>query len=273
MTTILVKRGATASVAAATPAAGELVLDTTTGQLYAGDGATAGGRQVSRRVSTRHIEGFEMVWGSSSISVQPGCAYIPSTGLMVESSAAITVTLSGMTSGTFYHLYAYRNGAAAAIELSATAPVAAATGGYTKTGDTTRRYIGSVLASGAASVYSFVQQGNTILYTYGTLASAPFGFSGSATTATSVDVSTCVPVTGVSARGMLLNSSTTAGTTLRIGNAAMGTVSSTLQLQLALIGSAFMTEIPLSGVAFTYIFDATPSTVFNFRCGGYTFNR
>jgi hypothetical protein len=43
---IQVKRGATAKVAAYTPLSGELVLDTTTNKLYAGDGSTAGGNQI-----------------------------------------------------------------------------------------------------------------------------------------------------------------------------------------------------------------------------------
>lgn len=43
---IQVKRGVTAKVAAYTPLAGELVLDTTTNKIYAGDGTTAGGNQI-----------------------------------------------------------------------------------------------------------------------------------------------------------------------------------------------------------------------------------
>ncbi|MBV4365929.1 hypothetical protein [Erwinia phyllosphaerae] len=45
-TSIQIKRGVTAKVAAYTPLSGELVLDTTTNKLYAGDGSTAGGKQV-----------------------------------------------------------------------------------------------------------------------------------------------------------------------------------------------------------------------------------
>jgi len=43
---IQVKRGTTAKVAAYTPLSGELVLDTTTNKLYAGDGTTPGGNQI-----------------------------------------------------------------------------------------------------------------------------------------------------------------------------------------------------------------------------------
>ncbi|MCS3423450.1 hypothetical protein M2403_002051 [Rahnella sp. BIGb0603] len=43
---IQIKRGVTAKVSAYTPLSGELVLDTTTNKLYAGDGTTAGGNQI-----------------------------------------------------------------------------------------------------------------------------------------------------------------------------------------------------------------------------------
>lgn len=44
---IQVKRGTTAKVAAYTPLSGELVLDTTTNKLYAGDGSTVGGKSIT----------------------------------------------------------------------------------------------------------------------------------------------------------------------------------------------------------------------------------
>lgn len=45
-TSLQIKRGATAKVAAYTPLEGELVLDLTTRKLYAGDGSTPGGNPV-----------------------------------------------------------------------------------------------------------------------------------------------------------------------------------------------------------------------------------
>ncbi|MEB6223709.1 hyaluronate lyase N-terminal domain-containing protein [Pantoea anthophila] len=43
---VQIKRGTTAKVAAYTPLEGELVLDLTTKKLYAGDGTTVGGNQI-----------------------------------------------------------------------------------------------------------------------------------------------------------------------------------------------------------------------------------
>lgn len=215
------------------------------------------------------IHGLDLVWGATTITVNPGAAYIESLASMVQLASASSITLTGLTTGTWYHVYLYNGG----VELSSTAPVLVATGGYTKTGDTSRRYLGSVLANSSTSVYPFLQEGSRVSYNVGSVGSAPFVFSGSAIVATSVDVSAVVPVTGVQASGMLLNPSTTAGTTLRIANSAMGTVSTTLHRQLALINSCFQTDILLTGTTFTYLFDATPSAAFNLRVNGYTFRR
>lgn len=46
MATLQIRRGTTAKVAAATPAAGELLLDTQTNRLVVGDGSTAGGKPI-----------------------------------------------------------------------------------------------------------------------------------------------------------------------------------------------------------------------------------
>lgn len=76
---IQVKRGTTAKVAAYTPLVGELVLDTTTNKLYAGDGSTAGGIQVvaSKKGATD---------GSSAASGEAG-EYLTAT-----SSSAVSMT-------------------------------------------------------------------------------------------------------------------------------------------------------------------------------------
>ena len=47
MSTLQIKRGATAAVGAYVPLQGEFVLDTSTYKLYIGDGTTAGGRAIS----------------------------------------------------------------------------------------------------------------------------------------------------------------------------------------------------------------------------------
>lgn len=220
------------------------------------------------------LDGFNLTWGASSISVGPGTAFINSTLKHLTSRAAISVPLAGLTTDTLYHLYLYESSGAAAVELVATAPLLSSTGAYIKTGDTSRRYLGSVLASGTTSVYRFIHAGNRMEYAVNVAGVTIFNFSGSAIVATTVSLSGCVPVTAIAASGDLLNSSTTAGTTLRIANPDIGTVSPTLYRRLVLITSLSTADILLSSAqAFSYIFDATPSTAFSLRVTGYTFRR
>lgn len=228
-----------------------------------------------RNTSTRYIDGLEMAWGASSVTVGAGSAYIPGSGTLVESAADIVVNLSGLTAATFYHMYLYNNAGAAAVELVTTAPLAAATGGYTKTGDTSRRYLGSVLASGATSVNRFVQNGTTMHYDIAIAPSTPFELvNASATTATTVNASAVIPLTGVSALASVSNPSTTAGTTMRIANPDLGTVSSANHRQFATINSSWSGEILLnSSQQLSYVFDATPSNPGVIRVHGYNFKR
>lgn len=227
-----------------------------------------------RSVSTSFVEGFEMTWGASSISMAPGAAYVPSLSRVVDSSAAIVVTLSGLTSGTFYHFYLAEIAGVSVIELSVTAPAATATGGFIKTGDSSRRYLSSVLANGATSVYKFAQNGVTIDYNVNVFQVLASGVS---TTAATVDCSTAVPVTATHAIAMVNNSSTGAGTAVRIGNADMGTVSAALNRQYVNPASSGSISIVLarSAPTFSYIYDATPTSglSLNVRVNGYVFRR
>ncbi len=112
-TSIQVKRGATAKVAAYTPLSGELVLDTTTNKLYAGDGATAGGNQIvaSRKgitdassaaageigeIITNTTTGVSLTTGTpanlTSITLTPGDWDVDAVVLL--SSTAVNITLS-----------------------------------------------------------------------------------------------------------------------------------------------------------------------------------
>ena len=227
-----------------------------------------------RNVSTRFIEGLELTWGASSLSVSPGAAYVPSLSRVVESSAAIVVALSGLTTGTFYHLYLAETAGVAVVELSATAPLATATGGFIKTGDTSRRYIASVLANGATSVYQFVHLGNTIEYAVSVAGVSAFNFTGSATTATNVSVSSCVPSTGIQVSGDMLNTNTVAGQTLRIANSDIGTVTASFYRKLVLINCMSTADILLTSTqTFSYMFDVAPSTGYSLRVNGYKFRR
>lgn len=115
---IQVKRGATAKVAAYTPLSGELVLDTTTNKLYAGDGSTAGGNQIvaSRKGVTdgtdaatgevgelisNQTSGTSVTSGTAfnatSISLTPGDWDVTGVIRFDPSAAVLTVAVGGVT--------------------------------------------------------------------------------------------------------------------------------------------------------------------------------
>lgn len=91
---IQVKRGATAKVAAYTPLSGELVLDTTTNKLYAGDGSTAGGNQIA--ASKKGV-----IDASSAAAGEEG-EYLSATATsvaMASNATAYTITSLTLTPG------------------------------------------------------------------------------------------------------------------------------------------------------------------------------
>jgi hypothetical protein len=91
---IQVKRGATAKVAAYTPLSGEMVLDTTTNKLYAGDGVTAGGNQI--------VASKKGVTDGSSAAVGEEGEYLSATATsvaMATNATAYNITSLTITPG------------------------------------------------------------------------------------------------------------------------------------------------------------------------------
>lgn len=104
-------------------------------------------------VDPTFIRGLRIVWvGANAIDVEPGGAFVESTGRVLNVPAKISRTGLVFTAATWYHVYLYDDAGTPAIELSTTAPAGpfyAQT--RSKTGDSTRRYLGSVLSDSAAT--------------------------------------------------------------------------------------------------------------------------
>lgn len=166
-----------------------------------------------------YIDGLKMVWNSAnSFSVTSGSAYVPSLNRVLPSPALLTLAGLALTASTWYHVYLYGNPGSPTVECVATAPSAPYYGtARTKTGDTSRRYIGSVLTDPSGNVLNFVQYANSIRYqvVLGGVLRALDG--GSATTITNVSLVNQLPVTAVSALLSIDNPPSTAQS-LRIGN-------------------------------------------------------
>lgn len=145
-----------------------------------------------------YIDGLRMEWVSgTSLRVTGGAAYVPGLQGILGVESPITKSGLSLSANTWYHLYLYRNGGSADIEISTTEPAEPYSGAArTKGGDNSRRYIGSVRTDGAGSVFNFVHVGNQIVYRVNA-GILPFTVmsGGSATSPTSVSCSSVAPPT------------------------------------------------------------------------------
>jgi hypothetical protein len=166
-------------------------------------------QQLQALIPADYISGLKMVWiSSTSISVSSGAAVLASTGSLLTNSATLTLTPS-LAASTFYHVYLYNNAGTTAIEAVTTAPAAPYFGtARAKTGDTGRRYLGSILTDASGNIYPFVHSGNRISYAMNA-ALAPFRAlaGGAATTLTSVSTSGVIPITATSGQIRFQNNS------------------------------------------------------------------
>lgn len=161
-----------------------------------------------------YIDGLNLVWNSgTSFSVTSGSAYIEGAAAVVNVPAALTLSGLSLTASTWYHVYLYLNAGVPAIECVTAAPATAYSGtACSKTGDTSRRYLGSVLAGGSASLLPFYQYLNSIKY------ANPIGTpyrvlsSGTATIATALSLSGIIPSTATAATLKINNYLTASGT-------------------------------------------------------------
>jgi hypothetical protein len=179
------------------------------------------------------LEGLQLIWNSgTSLSVGTGVGYAQN-GDLIEVVSLLTASSLSLSNSTWYHIYVYLSSGTPAMEVVTTAPVAWKNGAYSKTGDTSRRYVGSVKTNGSGSVYNFTHDPvtNLILYVNQALNASPFRCLsvGTATTATSVSLTGSIPVT---ARNGWLRFINTSDQTIYLG--ADNTLSVTV-FQLALV--------------------------------------
>lgn len=252
--------------------------DVTWNVNFDGSAAASAAATVPRKVGTDFISGLQMTWVSASaLTVQTGSAYIASLSTVLQVPAAIAKTGLILTAATKYHVYLYLNAGVPDIEIVTTAPSAKVSGNArTKTGDTSRRYLGSVFTGAANTILRFKQTGNKIAYLENLLA-APFAVlsNGLATVSTNVSTAGVVPETAVLAN-MFFWSNTANAVSLFFNDADIGSATST-NSQLALgAGQIVFAEFSISGGAqlINYIYSATPGAAGAYvRVHGYTFER
>jgi len=146
------------------------------------------------------IEGLRLVYVSANaLTVQAGSAYVPSLNKAVELGTDKALTGLSLTAATFYHFYLYENAGVGDIEMSTTAPVRVSGSAFQKTGDSSRRYIGSALAGASNTLQKFIHYPSTgqMYYLVANAGVAPFIVLAGGTTTTTYDIdpAAAIPVT------------------------------------------------------------------------------
>ena len=152
------------------------------------------------------ITGLRLEWISvSSIKVKTGAAAVigddADEAALVVISSDITTSSISLGNNTWGHVYLYDDNGAPAVEVNTTAPVNYFGSAYQKTGDATRRYLGSIRTNGSGNIYNFIHIREWMIYR--------------ATSETNVDCSAVVPVTSRFFEAEVQNAATS-------GNAVMG---------------------------------------------------
>jgi len=169
------------------------------------------------------IDGLEMVWVSGTdVTVNSGSAQIQSTGNLIRLTTPIAVTGISLGNNVWGHIYLYDSAGTPSVEVSTTAPDAPyfATA-RSKTGDATRRYIGSVRTDGSGNIRKFANEPLSCSIMY-LLAGAGTDYrvlnSGTATTSTTVSMAAVVPLTSTLVLIKASNTDTTLVWTLAQGD-------------------------------------------------------
>lgn len=148
--------------------------------------------------------------GPNSLRVTSGAAYIPGLGTLLDVPNAINKTGISLAASTHYHAYLYRNGAVPDIEIATTAPTVYRGRSRIKTGDPSRRYLGTVITNPSSQIFNFYHDESGVTYRE-KQDSAPFRVlpNGKQTTDTAVSCAACVPMTSRQAIVRLINLSNT----------------------------------------------------------------
>lgn len=238
------------------------------------DGAGARLNAQGNASGIDYISGINMQWNSgTSVTFSTGAAWIQGLGQIVRINSDITLTSISLTVSTMYHAYLYSNAGVASIELSATPPASPYCGmARSKTGDSARRYVGSLLSDTAGNVTNFLHTGNLISYRVAVSGSPMRVLSaGTATTETSVSMSAPVPVTSRIANVRIVN------TTPDV--AVFGTSDDSISLSTGVfllrvpIGEAYPYIALNSSQAFTYLVASAASGGLFVDTRGYFFER
>ena len=160
--------------------------------------------------TSRLICGLRFNTSAAFIRIYPGTAFIPGIGRSVTLSEETLINLNGLAPSTWQNVYLYENGGVAAIEISAIAPVAYSYPAQHKTGDPSRRYVGSFRVAASGSILEQTSIDGHCHYISGWEGQRMLS-AGVATTLTAINVGTVVPEQATAVTVAITNSSTVGG--------------------------------------------------------------
>ncbi len=227
-----------------------------------------------------YIDGLKMVYVSATqIQITTGAAYVPGPKRIAELTAAITLTPT-LAASTWYHLYLTVAGATVGVEAVTTVPAAPYSGtARAKTGDTSRRYIGSFRTDPSGTIAKFKHNVSNGYVAYLAIRDLSLN-AGTQTTTTTVSLSATIPVTSVAAA--LIISLDASGASLFTGNSEMPVTALASNNFLGYTESSTQVSVsrmdghPVdSSQAISYRLSATPSagTGAYIRVMGYSYER
>jgi hypothetical protein len=144
-------QGAKADTALQSVVAGTNVSVDNTDPLNPVISATGGGATLP----PGYIDGLALKWVSgTALTLSSGSAYIEGSAAVLQAASDIAKTGLSLSASTWYHAYFYDNAGTPDFELSTTAPAAPYNGtARSKTGDTSRRYAGSVRVDSTGNIH------------------------------------------------------------------------------------------------------------------------
>lgn len=258
------------------PAASALGAADTFEVVQAGANRKATGAQVAALTPRGYIDGLSMEWVSgTSLRVTSGAAFIPGRGSALELPSAVTKSGLSLAANTWYHVYLFDNAGNADVEVVTTAPAAPYIGtARAKTGDTSRRYVGSVRTGASNQILRFTHDSSSQSINYVVdLNTPPLLLVSNGTTAnggTGVAVS-CASAVPVTAKRLLAFFENTGSNIVFISTPELGAPSGNI-LSFLRAGAMVNGFIVINdNKEFSYSTGA--GAIFQCFCAGYTYER
>lgn len=222
------------------------------------------------------ISGFKLKYVSpTSVQVSKGIAYSQGDGKRVSLAADLTLTGLSLTTSTMYHLYLDYNGGAPTVRCLSTALASPYFGAArTASGDTSKRYLGSIRTASDGSIFPFSHHGDVMWY-QSAVSSSPFRVlsAGSATSETTVSMASVVPASSRIAIVRIVNNMPSSVGTFGTPDDSV-TLSDTSFLMRVPAGSEGYPDLALGpSQDFTYLVQSTASGGIYVDVRGYRFLR